>query len=408
MKWQPSDSQERRGVAIIDQAVSELGQIFREQDTNDVGIDAHIELVDATHHATGQLVGLQIKSGRSFLKETDETGFIFRGNDDHLNYWLNHCLPVFLMLVDSENGRVFWQEINPETIESTGKGWKVTVPFEHELNADFLTKVSFRVGLKANSSSYTFLSLSDTSNGLVKRYAATILLRAPFNRMRIEAIARRATLDIKRQTYLKGGDTMRELLNREADVVSLYMATDPNDVENANWIARTLWINNQLPTGSRPLKIGGDALGEGLEIVWHADYSIDANFYKALQIDKGDFLSQVDQNLEETKTLMDAVFASSGISPSDKIAKSELEDYAQTMRSYYLHSGNIGLPPLDCKDVAARFHDIMALADNAFILACQDISGGSDRMLNAYVLETTLKDYRANLGWVLYELEKIR
>jgi len=41
----------------------------------------------------------------------------------------------------------------------------------------------------------------------------------------------------------------------------------------------------------------------------------------------------------------------------------------EAARSLYLESSNIGLPPYECRDVAERFADVMALADNAFIYA---------------------------------------
>lgn len=90
-------------MAIADLLISKLGHIFREQAANDVGIDAHVELVDEkTREATGQLVGLQIKSGPSFFKETTDNGIVFRGSLEHLDYWQNHCLPIFLVVVDTE------------------------------------------------------------------------------------------------------------------------------------------------------------------------------------------------------------------------------------------------------------------------------------------------------------------
>lgn len=125
-RWSPSDAQERQGVAITDQIIAKIGHIFRKQDTNDVGIDAHVELVDEkSHDVTGQLVALQIKGGPSFFKEATPDAFIFRGEMKHLDYWLNHSLPVFLVLVDTAKHRAFWQEISPVTTERLDKGWKV-------------------------------------------------------------------------------------------------------------------------------------------------------------------------------------------------------------------------------------------------------------------------------------------
>lgn len=83
MKYRQSDGSGRMGVAIVDEEISRLGQIFREQAQNDVGIDAHMEFVTPEEEATGQLVGIQIKAGPSFFEETDDMGIIFRGSDKH-------------------------------------------------------------------------------------------------------------------------------------------------------------------------------------------------------------------------------------------------------------------------------------------------------------------------------------
>lgn len=110
----------------------ELKWIFRDQPKADHGIDAHVEICN-NGNPTGQLVAVQIKSGESFFKESGEQGFIFRFGDWHYRYWLNHCLPVLVALYNPVDGLVFWQEINHETVESTGQGYKVIIPFENLL-----------------------------------------------------------------------------------------------------------------------------------------------------------------------------------------------------------------------------------------------------------------------------------
>lgn len=45
MDWKPSDAQGEAGVAITHEIISRLQQMFRRQELNDVGIDAHVELM---------------------------------------------------------------------------------------------------------------------------------------------------------------------------------------------------------------------------------------------------------------------------------------------------------------------------------------------------------------------------
>lgn len=81
------------------QVTLQLGLVFREQSTSDFGVDAQAEM-KRDGRPTGRLVGLQIKSGQSHFEEPYEAGWIFRPTEKHLQYWLNHSLPVYVLLVD--------------------------------------------------------------------------------------------------------------------------------------------------------------------------------------------------------------------------------------------------------------------------------------------------------------------
>jgi len=63
---------------------SELGWLFRDQPTEDYGIDAHVEVVDGDA-VTGRLLGFQIKSGESFFNEpAGEDGWWYRPDEAHV------------------------------------------------------------------------------------------------------------------------------------------------------------------------------------------------------------------------------------------------------------------------------------------------------------------------------------
>lgn len=127
MKAQKTNRIERQGIGIVITAFESLGFAFREQTESDYGIDAHIELIQK-ELPTGQLLALQIKSGESYLSETGSNNFVFRTDDKHVNYWLNHSLPVLICLCDIEKRKVYWQIVTNETAISTGNGYKIIVP----------------------------------------------------------------------------------------------------------------------------------------------------------------------------------------------------------------------------------------------------------------------------------------
>ncbi|MFF8872669.1 DUF4365 domain-containing protein [Streptomyces massasporeus] len=106
----------------------ELGWLFREQPTEDYGIDAHAEVVDG-EMVRGRLLALQIKSGESWFRNEGPDGWWFRPSTEHVQYWTNHSLPVAVVLYSPETEKCHWQLINRDTLTKTsGGGWKVLVP----------------------------------------------------------------------------------------------------------------------------------------------------------------------------------------------------------------------------------------------------------------------------------------
>lgn len=133
---------ERLGVAAIEYFFAQHGWLFREQFTHDYGIDAHIEIV-IDERPTGKLVALQIKSGQSFFTSQTAEAYVFKTNERHVAYWVGHSMPVVLILFDPNTKKAFFQQVNRQTLESTGKGWKLAVPKIDMLEAPDRTLAAF-------------------------------------------------------------------------------------------------------------------------------------------------------------------------------------------------------------------------------------------------------------------------
>ena len=135
-----SDLSGNLGVAAAKLAVlKNMKWAFREQPLPDFGIDGQIETSDSDGKATGRLIGCQVKSGPSYFKEQTPSAVIYRGDSEHLAYWLGHSLPVVIILHDHETDCCYWQVVTEQTIERTNKGWKIEVPFSQVLDADAKT-----------------------------------------------------------------------------------------------------------------------------------------------------------------------------------------------------------------------------------------------------------------------------
>jgi len=110
-----------------------LKWICRPEPTHDLGVDAHIEIVTDNREGTGRLLAVQIKCGDSYLDEREGDNIIHRGELQHLNYWLQHSLPVILVVCDPNTKECWWREITAGTVERTEKAWKTLIPRSQRL-----------------------------------------------------------------------------------------------------------------------------------------------------------------------------------------------------------------------------------------------------------------------------------
>jgi hypothetical protein len=120
-------STERLGVNATEHLiVKEIGWIFREQPIVDMGIDAHIESVK-DGNPSGKLIGVQIKTGPSHFKDKGDL-LVYYGNRIHLDYWLNHSLPVILVAHLPDTNETYWTQVNTTNAQKTIKHWKIEIP----------------------------------------------------------------------------------------------------------------------------------------------------------------------------------------------------------------------------------------------------------------------------------------
>jgi hypothetical protein len=118
------------GLTIVKSIVESWGWLFRRNHQElDFGIDGYLEIISDKRQVTGKSIAVQIKTGTSYFKETNEIGWIHRGDLSHLNYYLNHDLPVVLILVNDEEQKAFWTLLDSEKTSLAETHWKITVPF---------------------------------------------------------------------------------------------------------------------------------------------------------------------------------------------------------------------------------------------------------------------------------------
>lgn len=88
---------------------------------SDLGNDAYIEFI-VGEEATGCCIGVQIKSGESYVS-SDRRTYYLRGDKDHFVYWKSHILPIVGIVFNPSVEKAVWCDIteylesNPEVIE---------------------------------------------------------------------------------------------------------------------------------------------------------------------------------------------------------------------------------------------------------------------------------------------------
>jgi hypothetical protein len=125
------------GIGIVKSIVeNELNWIFRKNhQEDDFGIDAYFDIIADFGQVTGKTIAVQVKTGKSYFKETNELGWVFRGEMKHLNYYLNHDIPVIIILVDEIKKVANWCLCDPQKTIKAGESWKITVPFKQVLSS---------------------------------------------------------------------------------------------------------------------------------------------------------------------------------------------------------------------------------------------------------------------------------
>lgn len=98
--------------------------------------------------------------------------------------------------------------------------------------------------------------LTDVSHAAARRYSANILLsNNPTKPSIIQAI--------KEITgYLKEKD------KNPVQVVSLFVYLSIEDIQNADWICRSQWVDDKLPAQFAPRLLEGNNIGNGIVVDW--------------------------------------------------------------------------------------------------------------------------------------------
>ncbi len=120
-----NESKERALVGDVISTVALAGQLSREFNVSDHGIDMEIEFKSDAGEATGRKLYLQLKSGDSYLRQRSrDDAEVFTIKDErHARYWMAQAFPVLLVIRSSE-GEVRWMEVRDYLKRESDNGRK--------------------------------------------------------------------------------------------------------------------------------------------------------------------------------------------------------------------------------------------------------------------------------------------
>jgi len=224
MKSNSKAQTERIGVAAAQLAFRELGWIFREQSVEDYGIDAQIELV-VNEIATGRLIALQIKSGNSWFKEKTNDGFVFRGENNHLKYWIEHSLPVLIILYNKQEKTLYWQFVDQDNVQATEKAWKIVVPFNQRVDERSNLNIREICENIPMIRRHTILESSDVSHVNARRYRVNLLINGGLSKAQIKSELRKIHFDLRLYGFYQKSNTKGFAKGSACEVMMDYEAT---------------------------------------------------------------------------------------------------------------------------------------------------------------------------------------
>jgi hypothetical protein len=411
VKAQDTDRTERIGVGIAMTAFESLGFAFREQSESDYGIDAQAELIQS-EQPTGQLLGIQLKSGSSYLSETDIDGYIFRTDKKHVDYWQNHALPVLICLCNVDAQTIHWQVVNSETAASTGKGFKFTVPADQTIDTSSIDALRSLLTSIVPTDRYTIFKTDDTSHGAAKRYSFEVVVNGSASKAEVAAIVRQVTNEGQKRRYHRNHLVEGQWGDSDAHVVWTFIYPSAEDHSRRNHICRSIWIHEDLEPQFRPMGFGGENVGDNIIVDWSTNYDFLAEHVSTNTMSKEDYFSSVLPLIEELKDSLATIeggllaLAKGDIDEADFLASTDAN--RTRIDEIYFEITDLPFAPFECREMDTKLESFVAYLHNVWLFYSEN---GRTKWDARSRLEQSLQQRsyaRETLQHLEYELSKIR
>lgn len=383
--------------------LEDFGWIEREQPISDFGVDMHVEIVD-DGNPTGQIFALQIKSGSSYFREETATGFIYRGDNRHLEYWLSQSVPVLIILYEPESKSIFWEQVISSKVSKTESAWKIEIPKSNLLDKS----ESGLLKIYNNPNHYTVMNVSDISHAGARRIEGRILVEGSYARSRIamKKMIPEIINKFKSSDYHRNEITKQQYLNKDADVVFIFFYDSIQQVERGLTFCRAIWNNIECQYPLSPFD--PDEIISEVEIKWDIEYPDINQFINKNQLPKGDYLEKAHAAFSHLKLLHEEINRVYNSYQEDGNFRRLIDSLNTKEQRFNLLIHNPlqdGLPPLECLVLDQLIQEAQALIHNIWIVI-------SDKKRDEQNISFLIKDYLKmadkKIQYYDYELMKVR
>lgn len=343
----------------------EAGHFFREQSISDSGIDAHVEIKDGAT-ATGRLIAAQIKAGSSYFSEGNETGFWHYVIDRHRDLWINHSLPVILVLCDVDERNCYYEIVSNETCVRAGGRWKILVPINKIITKESSIDLQSIASPIVAASDYSIHAELDQSHANARRISLDIVVHPgnkPINKPLLGAIVRAALKQGQSSQYHRDEISQRVLGGRPVDVVWGFVYLRDIDRESASWACRFQWISQDLEAPSRPHALEGEQDGSGLVIDWNGNTEL-PKFMDERRATKAVYLTNVDQLLAQLPAFRERL--ASLLEWGEQSPHSA--DFTSLSEEFESIWDGSSAAPAECQRLDQAIHELLATVGNAGLI----------------------------------------
>lgn len=255
------------------------------------------------------------------------------------------------------------------------------------------------------------INQKEVSHAGAKRYSATILLDRHYSKDLIRTIIQEETEKLKHSDYSRNERTKARWGETPAHVVWLNIAFDVEDIQNANWICSTCWIDPSLPGVFRPGDLkGNEKLGD-ITLLWNDDYEQRKEFFESQYGTKEEVLDAIRPILSEMVEFAEKgieyfeAYNSSNISEDDFISK--MQELEPRVTELYFQSGDIPIPPYECEDYYYASENVFAIIRNMFFYYSKRGLEKWGKQNRDWLMQDAIKTFNADLAGLRLEEMKL-